>query len=62
MSRSTYITDLRDAAWVLLEPLFPAPKRRGRKRKHFWRELVNVIRYVLRSGGVWRLLSHDFRT
>lgn len=60
MSRSNYISDLSDAEWALLEPLFPAAKRRGRKRKHTWRELINTMLYMLRSGGVWRLLPHDF--
>lgn len=60
MSRSRYISDLSDTEWALLEPLFSAAKRRGRKRKHPWRELVNAMLYVLRSGGVWRLLPHDF--
>jgi putative transposase len=59
MSRKTYVSDLSDAEWAALEPMFPAPNQRGRKRRHPWRELVNSILYVLRSGGIWRLLPHD---
>ena len=60
MSRLPYLSDLSDAEWALLEPFFPPSTQRGRKRKHAWRELVNAMLYVLRSGGAWRLLPHDF--
>lgn len=61
MSRTTYITELSDAAWALLEPLFPTPKRRGSKRKHPWRQLVNATRYVIRSGasGVYSRMDSE---
>jgi putative transposase len=33
---------------------------KGRKRVHSYRELLNAIFYLLRSGCAWRLLPHDF--
>ena len=33
---------------------------RGRKRIHPYREILNAIFYLLRSGCAWRLLPHDF--
>jgi transposase len=60
MARRPYPTDLSDAEWAILEPLVPAPKPGGRPALHARREIINGIRYVLRSGGAWRLLPHDF--
>jgi hypothetical protein len=36
--------------WQLLEPLSPAPKLGGRPVKYPRREVVNVIRYILRTA------------
>ncbi len=60
MARRAYPTDLTDAQWTFLEPLVPPPKPGGRPPKHPRRELVNAMLYVLRSGGAWRLLPHEF--
>ena len=59
MSRASYPTDLTDAEWHILEPLVPAVKKGGRPAKYPRREVVNAIRYVLRTGCAWRLLPHD---
>ena len=59
MSRAVYSTDLTDAEWRILEPLVPAVKPGGRPAKYSRREVVNAIRYVLRTGCAWRLLPHD---
>ena len=60
MPRRRYPTDLTDAQWAVLEPLVPAPKPGGRPAQHDRREIVEAILYVLRGGGAWRLLPHDF--
>ena len=59
MKRPTYPTDLNDREWQLLEPLLPPPKPGGRPVKYPRREVVNAIRYVLRTGCSWRMLPHD---
>jgi|TARA_B100001971_G_C18060290_1_gene467557 transposase len=59
MSRANYPTDLTDAEWKILEPLVPPPKPGGRPAKYQRREVINAIRYVLRTGCSWRLLPHD---
>lgn len=59
MPRRAYPSDLTDAEWAILEPLIPPPKPGGRPAKHPRREIVNAIRYVLRSGESWRLIPHD---
>ena len=59
MSRAVYSTDLTEAEWQILEPLVPPVKPGGRPAKYSRREVVNAIRYVLRTGCAWRLLPHD---
>ena len=59
MDRPAYPTDLTDREWQRLEPLIPPVKPGGRPAKYARREIVNGIRYVLRSGCAWRLLPHD---
>ncbi len=45
----------------MVELHIPKPKtKRGRKREHPLREIINAIFYVVRSGCVWHLLPHDF--
>ncbi len=59
MRREAYQTDLSDAEWEILEPLMPRPSGRGRPREHSWREILNGMFYIVRSGCAWRLLPHD---
>ena len=62
MERAPYSTDLTNAQWEQLKPLFPEPSEggRGRPRKWSYREILNAILYVLRTGCQWRNLPHDF--
>jgi len=60
VSRRSYSTDLTDAEWQILEPLLPAEKPGGSHRLYPMREIINGLRYLLRSGCAWRLLPHDF--
>ena len=59
MTRKAYPSDLSDREWQLLEPLLPPPRPGGRPLKYPRREVVNAIRYVLRTGCAWRMLPHD---
>jgi transposase len=60
MSRQTYPSDLSEEEWLVLEPLVPAVKWGGRPSKYPRREIIDAMRYVLRTGCAWRLLPHDF--
>jgi putative transposase len=57
-----YPTDLTDNEWQLIEPLLPRSRKLGRPRKYAWRDILNAIFYVLRTGCQWRFLPHDFPT
>ena len=59
--RIPYPSDLSDEQWEIINPHIPTTQtNRGRKRIHTYREILNAIFYLLRSGCAWRLLPHDF--
>ncbi len=61
--RHPYSTDLTDAQWALLHPFFPKvdrpDKRNGRPRTYAYREILNGIFYVNRTGCAWNLMPQD---
>ena len=62
VSGKPYATDLTDAQWHKIQPLFPPAKsgRTGRPRLHPRRQILNAIFYNARTGCAWRHLPHDF--
>ena len=60
MNELPYPSDLTAAQWALIEPLLPAPKPKGRKRRVDLREITNAILYVLKGGISWRMLPREF--
>jgi transposase len=55
-----YPSDLTDEEWDRIAPLMPKPGRRGRPREVEFREVINAVRYLVRSGGGWRMLPVHF--
>jgi len=55
-----YTSDLTDAEWQHLDDCFPKPSKKGRRRKHPFRELLNAIFSQVRTGCQWRNLPKDF--
>jgi putative transposase len=56
----TYPSDLTDAQWALIQPLFPKPHKRGRRRRLDYRHVLDAIFYLERTGCQWRQLPHHF--
>jgi transposase len=54
-----FATDLTDAEFAVLKPLFPAPIGIGRPPTAL-REILQAIFYVMRSGCPWRMLPDCF--
>jgi transposase len=52
-------SDLTDAEWEVLEPLFPARSHRGRPPVWSYRQIVEALLYLLRGGLPWRMLPPD---
>lgn len=57
--RKPYPSDLSDGEWEVLKPLIPAPKGFGHPVEVDFREILNAIFYVQRSGCQWEMLPHD---
>jgi transposase len=55
-----YPSDLTEAEWQAIAPLLPRPASTGRRRSTDLREVVNAIRYLVRSGCEWRMLPVHF--
>src|SRR5262245_50478118 len=55
-----YPSDLTDDEWERIAPLMPKPGRRGRPREIDFREVINAVRYLVRSGCGWRMLPVHF--
>lgn len=55
-----YPSDLTDEEWEQFAPLMPKPGRRGRPREVDFREGINAVRYLVRSGCGWRMLPIHF--
>ncbi|MDN2578950.1 IS5 family transposase [Aquibium sp. ELW1220] len=55
-----YPSDLTDDEWERIAPLMPAPGRRGRPREFEFREVINAVRYLARSGCGWHMLPSHF--
>ena len=56
-----YPSDLTDEEWGAVAPLMPGAARTGRQRQTDLREVLNAIRYMVRSGCEWRMLPVHFR-
>ena len=59
-ARIAYPSDVTNAKWQLLAQRIPPAKPGGRHRTVNMREVVNGILYLVRTGGSWRQLPHDF--
>jgi transposase len=59
--RQCYNCDLSEEAFAVIEPVLLArPKvKTGRPMQYPWREILNTIFYLLRTGCQWRQLPHD---
>lgn len=55
-----YPSDIVEEGWVHLAPFCGSLQDRAATRKHNIRDIINGIRYVMRSGCQWRLLPKDF--
>lgn len=63
-ARRAYRSDVSDARWALIEPVFAAwraarPGPGTAAGVHDLREIVNAILYVNRTGIPWEYLPHD---
>jgi hypothetical protein len=55
-----YPSDLTDEEWERIAPLMPRALTRGRRRTVEFREVINAVRYLVRSGCGWGMLPIHF--
>ncbi|GLI91130.1 hypothetical protein LMG27198_01220 [Methylocystis echinoides] len=55
-----YPSDLTDEEWERIAPLMPKSGRRGPPREVEFLEVINAVRYLVRSGCAWRMLPVHF--
>jgi putative transposase len=55
-----YTSDLTDTEWNLIAHCFPKLGKLGRPREHTYRELLNAIFYLTKTGCQWRNLPAHF--
>ena len=60
MRGMSYPSDLTDEQWSLLEPVFNAPGKRGRKHANDLRTVVDAMLYIAQTGCQWRYLPESF--
>jgi putative transposase len=61
MGKSGYDTDLTDEQWAIIEPVVRfVPGGPGKPATIPRRQIMNAIRYLVRTGCQWRLLPNDF--
>ena len=59
-TRKSYPSDVSDAEWTFLAPYLTLMREEAPQREHRLRDLLNAIRYVVKTGCTWRFLPHDF--
>jgi len=54
-----YASDITDEQWKIISYCFPKAAKTGRPRKYSYREILNAIFYVNKTGCQWRYLPKD---
>lgn len=58
--RKAYPTDVSDDGWAFAAPYLALVREDAPQRVHDLREVFNALRYIVKTGGQWRLMPHDF--
>lgn len=57
--RKGYASDVSDEEWAFCAPYLTLMKEEAPQREYPLRELFNALRWLMRMGGVWRLMAND---
>jgi len=52
-----YPSDVTDEEWDFVAPYLTLMTEDAPQREHDLREVFNGMRYIVRSGGAWRMMS-----
>ena len=59
MTRKPYPTDVSNEEWAFVAPYLTLMTEEAPQREHSLREVFNGVRWIVRTGGAWRLMPHD---
>ena len=57
--RKPYPSDVSDEEWAFCAPYLTLMKEQAPQRVYPLREIFNALRYLVKMGGVWRMMPHD---
>jgi len=57
--RKGYASDVSEEEWAFCAPYLTLMKEEAPQREYPLRELFNALRWLMRMGGVWRLMAND---
>src|SRR5918998_1663471 len=58
-SRKPYPSDVSDEEWAFVAPYLALVREDAPQREHDLREVLNGLRWVVRTGSPWRYMPHD---
>ena len=58
--RTPYPSDVTDAEWALAAPYLTLMAEDAPQREYGLREVLNALRWLVKTGGQWRMMPHDF--
>jgi transposase len=59
-TRKPYPSDVSDEEWYFVAPYLALVREDAPQRRHDLREVFNGLRWLVRTGAEWRMLSHNF--
>ena len=59
MNRKPYPSDVSDDEWAFAAPYLTLMNEDAPQRDYPLREVFNGLRWVVRTGGSWRMMPHD---
>src|SRR5215212_1908957 len=60
-SRKPYPSDVSDEEWAFVAPYLALVREDAPQREHDLREVLNGLRWIVRTGSAWRYMIHDLR-
>ena len=58
-SRKPYPSDVSDEEWAFVAPYLALVREDALQREHDLREVLNGLRWIVRTGSAWRYMPHD---
>ena len=57
--RKSYPSDVSDEEWAFCVRYLTLMTETAPQRTYPLREIFNALRYLVKMGGVWRMMPHD---